>query len=63
MASSSRNLARKGMTDFLWGAESSLSLRMSDGEHPRARLRLLPTIFNPTSSDAALGARDGVARQ
>jgi hypothetical protein len=35
MASSSRKLARKSMTDLLGGAESSLSLRMSGGRAVR----------------------------
>ena len=39
MASSSRKLARKSMTDLLVGAESSLSLRMSDGGRAVQRLK------------------------
>ena len=54
MASSSRNLARKSMTDLLGGAESSLSLRMSDGR-PVQRLKArLNEVISCTSEVAKL---------
>ena len=57
MASSSRNLARKSMTDLLGGAESSLSLRMSDGGRPVQRLKArLKEVINrePSASGERL---------
>jgi hypothetical protein len=54
MASSSRNLARKSMTDLLGGAESSLSLRMSDG---RAVQRLKARLNEDISCTSEVAKR------
>jgi hypothetical protein len=63
MASSSRKLARKGMADL----QVSLGKPFQGGTlgSQGSRLRLLPTISHPMSSDAGLGAlgRPGEARQ
>jgi hypothetical protein len=53
MASSNSDLARNSMTDLLGGAESSLSLRISDGARAVQRLKArLNEVISCTSEVA-----------